>query len=136
MKFNSALELSEMYAGLAPPTQLAPYQDLNYQMKHWAGTRPEHKPKKKYITQPKKKRKKKKKKEPEEVKSSITVEQYGVQRTRDVPPNYLVRSLTPFFYIGSDGEIEFQRKEDYFNEPPKKKRKKNARAKRTRKRTD
>jgi len=125
MKISKALELiDEMYAGLAPPTQLAPYQDLNYMKKHWSGTRPEYKPKKNHITTPKKK-KKKKKAEDEEVKSSITIEQYNVQNTRDVPPNYLFRSLTPFFYISDDGEPEFKPKRDHFNKPPKKKRKKN-----------
>lgn len=123
MKINKALELINEYAGLASPTQLAPYQDLNYMMKHWSGTRPEHKPKKSHITTPKKKKKKKKSEEPEEVKSSITIEQYNVQNTKDVPPNYLFRSLTPFFYMAD--KPEHKQKKDHFNKLPKKKRKKN-----------
>jgi len=135
MKLNKAIEIiDEMYAGLAPPTQLATYQDLNYMTKHWAGTRPEHQPKKSHIITQKKKKKKKKAEEPEEVKSSVTIEQYNVQNTRDVPPNYLVRSLTPFFYMND--EPEYKPKKSHLNKPPKKKRKKNARAKRTSKRTN
>ena len=129
MKINDALSLTEKLAGggVAPPTQLAPYQDLNYMLKHWGGDRPEYKVKKKFIVVKKKKKKRKPEEEPEEkVKSDITVEQYGVQNTRDVAPNYLTRSLTPFFMKAS-AELragDHEPKEDYFNYPPKKKKRK------------
>jgi hypothetical protein len=108
-------------AGLAPPTQLATYQDLEYQKKHWAGTRPEYKLKKDYFNQPTKK--KKKKKDDDEVKSSVTVEQYNSMKTVDVPANYLNRSMTPFFYGQGKSEREHKPKTNYFSKPPKKKKK-------------
>jgi hypothetical protein len=115
MKLNDVLEQHE--AGLAPPTQLASFQDLEYQRKHWAGTRPEYKPKTQYIFKSKKKKKKKEEPDKEE-KSGLTIEQY-VQKTRDVPPNYLMRSLTPFFY-GTKGKEEYKPKKKYIIKPKKK----------------
>jgi len=104
-------------AGLAPPTQLAPYRDLEYQRKHWAGTRPEYKPKKSWIINPKKKQKKKKDSE-EDIKSGLQIEQFAGSRTRDVPPNYLMRSLSPFFASKESDNMKYKAKKDYFNKPP------------------
>lgn len=121
MKLNDAL--SEMLGGVKPPTQMATYQDLNYMKKYWGGNRDEYKPKKTYVTAPKgKKKKKKPEEEPEEVKNSATVESYGLQKTRDVPRNYLNRALTPFFQGDKDGE-EYEPKKTHLNKPPKKKKK-------------
>jgi len=116
-------QVSEQHeAGLAPPTQLATYQDLEYQRKHWAGVRPEYKPKRNYFNKPITKKKKKGKDEEEsDLKTSVTVEQYNPMKTRDVPPNYLVRSLTPFFYGQGKSEREYNPKTEYINKPPKKK---------------
>lgn len=136
MKIDEVLAISEKIAGVPGPTQLAPYRDLNYMMKHWGGDRPEYKAKKKFIVVKKKKKKKKSEEEPENVKPDITIEQYGVQNTRDVAPNYLTRSLTPFFMKASV-ELragDHEPKDDYFNETPKKKKKrkkKDARTKRS-----
>lgn len=121
MKLQTALEISEQHqAGLAPPTQLATYQDLNYMTKHWTGDRLDHKPKKSHLT--KSKAKKRKKKEVENKKKSLTIEQYGAQKTRDVPPNYLFRSLSPFFQMTD--EPEHKPKKSRLTKGPKKKKKK------------
>ena len=132
MKIDEVLALTEKLAGGGPPspTQLAPYRDLNYMLKHWGGDRPEYKAKKKFVVVKKKKKKKKPEEDPEAVKNDMTVEQYGAQKTRDVAPNYLTRSLTPFFMKASS-ELDHEPKEDYFEKKPNKKRKKNARAKRS-----
>lgn len=126
MTLKSAINIAEqLQAGLAPPTQLAPYQDMNYMLKYWDGDRTEYKPKKSHLnkTQTTKRKKKSKKK-----KKYLTTEQYGAQKTRDVAPNYLNRALSPFFQMTD--EPEYKPKKDHLNKPPKK-RKKNDR-KRTR----
>lgn len=135
MKINDAIVLSEKLAsgGVAPPTQLATYRDLNYMLKHWGGDRPEYKSKKKFVVVKKKKKKKKPEEDTEKVKSDIAIEQY-VHKTRDTPPNYLNRALTPFFYkSGLKDEPEHEPKDDYLNDPPKKKKRKKdgSRAKRS-----
>lgn len=127
MKIREAIKLAEQHStSVPPPTQLAPYQQLAYMYKHWGGSRPEYEPKDDYINEPnEKKKKKKKKRKKKDDGHDVTVEQYNMQNTRDVAPNYLVRSLSPFFYMdGIEDEEDFEQKKDYiYNKKSGKKKK-------------
>ncbi len=143
MKLSDVLNISEEWsAGTVPPTQLSPTQDLNYQHRHWDGDRPEYVPKDKFVTKGKQKDKKRKKgtvkkiglmitkveygDDPDTEDSSYNIEQYNPTRTRDVPPNYLNMSLSPFF-MKADDEFEYDQKDSHITKPSKKKGKKSAR---------
>jgi len=125
MKLNDALNINE--AGTVPPTQLSPTQDLNYQLRYWDGDRPEYDQKDKFINNKAKKRKKGKVKK---VGLMVTKVEYDDDekkeenntKTRDVPPNYLNMSLSPFF-MRADDEEEYQPKKKFVTKQKKKKKK-------------